>query len=154
PDDERSGAQVAVISHAYWSRRFGADPAVVGQQVSINHLPFTIVGVTPPRFFGVQPGRAPDVWVPMLNLPELTPWGFRPINTPSLLEDTGYWWTHVMARLKPGVDTREAQAKIDALFQGFAANALPEMDRAMPPHIGFEAGGAGLDNLRGSYEQP
>jgi predicted permease len=153
-EDERGGAQVAVLSHAYWSRRFAADPAIVGQQVAINHLPFTIVGVASPRFFGVQPGRVPDVWVPMLNLPELTPWGYRPADTASLLEVRGYRWTHVMARLKPGVDEREARAKIDALFQGFAADALPELDRTKPPHIGFEPGTAGLDTLRASYEQP
>jgi predicted permease len=153
-DDERGGAQVAVLGYAYWSRRFGADPAIVGRQVSINHLPFTIVGVTAPGFFGVQPGRAPDVWVPMLNLQELTPWGFRPADTPSLLETRGYWWTHVMARLKPGVDEREARAKVDALFQSYVADALPEFDRATPPHIGFEPGAAGLDTLRASYAQP
>ena len=65
-------------------------------------MPFTIVGVASPRFFGVQPGRVPDVWVPMLECAELVPWGFRPANTPSLLDVRGYWWTHVMARLKPG----------------------------------------------------
>jgi predicted permease len=153
-DDERGGAQVAVLSYAYWSRRFGADPAIVGQQVSINHLPFTIVGVTAPRFYGAQPGRAPDVWVPMLNLPELTPWGFRPADTPSLLDARGYWWAHVMARLKPGVGEREALARVDALFQRFAAEALPELDRGKPPHIGLESGAGGLDNLRASYERP
>jgi len=153
-DDERGGAQVAVLSYAYWSRRFGADPAIVGQQVTINHLPFTIVGVAAPQFFGVQPGRRPDVWVPMLNAPELTPWGFRPADTPSLLDVRGYWWAHVMARLKPGVGERQALTKIDALFQSFAPDALPTMDRATPPHIGFEPGTSGLDNLRGAYEQP
>ena len=154
PDDERGGAQVAVISYAYWSRRFGADPGVVGQPITINHLPFTIVGVASPQFFGVQPGRAPDVWVPMLNLQELTPWGFRPPATPSLLEARGYWWTHVMARLKPGVTEAQARARVDALFQGFAADALPELDRSKAPHIGFEPGAAGIDTLRASYEQP
>jgi len=153
-DDERGGAQVAVLSYAYWSRRFGADPSVIGRQISINHLPFTVVGVTSPRFFGVEPGRAPDVWVPMLNVPELTPWGFRPADTPSLLDERGYWWTQVMARLAPGVDAGVARAKVDALFAGFAADALPEIDRATPPHIGFEPGGGGLDTIRSDYEQP
>jgi len=153
-DDERGGAQVAVLSHAYWTRRFGADPAIVGREITINHLPFTVVGVSSSQFSGVEPGRRPDVWVPMLDLPELTPWGFRPIDTTSLLDANAYWWTHVMARLKPGVSEREAVAKIDALFQGFTATAFPEMDRALPPHIGFEPGAAGLDTLRSSYEQP
>ena len=153
-EDERDAAPVAVISHSYWTRRFGAAPGVVGLAVTVNHVPFTIVGVAPAGFFGVQPGRAPDVWVPMLNLPELAPWGFRPVNTPSLLDVRGYWWTHVMARLKPGVDEREARAKVDALFQRFVPDALPESDRAQPPHIGFESGAAGLDQLRGTYRQP
>jgi predicted permease len=154
PDDERGGEQVAVLSYAYWTRRFGADPGIIGRPIAINHLPFTVIGVTAPQFFGVQPGRAPDVWVPMLNRPELTPWGFRPADVPSLLETHGYWWTHVMARLRPGVRAREARARIDGLFQEFAADALPELDRSTPPHIGFESGAGGIDTLRASYEQP
>src|SRR5258705_12079772 len=90
----------------------------------------------------------------MLNMAELVPWGFRPANTPSLLEVRGYWWAEVMARLKPGVDEREARVKADALFQQFLPDALPEVDRATAPHIGFEAGSAGLDQLRGTYRQP
>jgi hypothetical protein len=58
-DDERGAAQVAVLSHACWTRRFGGDPAIVGREVSINHLPFTVVGVAAPGFSGVEPGRAP-----------------------------------------------------------------------------------------------
>jgi macrolide transport system ATP-binding/permease protein len=152
--DEAGGAQVAVISYAYWTRRFGADLAVPGRSITINHLPFTIAGVASQRFFGVEPGRSPDVWIPMLDAPELTPWGFRPANTPSLLDARGYWWTHVMARLRPGVDEREARSKADGLFQPFVVDALPEVDRAAPPHIGFESGAAGLDTLRAAYAQP
>jgi macrolide transport system ATP-binding/permease protein len=153
-EDEREAAPVAVISHAYWTRRFGAGPDVAGRAITINHVPFTIVGVAAPGFFGVQPGRAPDVWVPMLNLPELAPWGFRPANTPSLLDARGYWWAQVMVRLNPGVDEREARARVDALFQQFVPDALPQVDRGKPPHIGFEAGAGGLDQLRGTYRQP
>jgi len=110
--------------------------------------------VTPPGFFGVEPGRSPDVFVPMLNLMELVPWGFRPANTPSLLEVRGYWWTQVMARLKPGVSEREARARLDGLFQPFVAEALPQADRQSPPHIGLEAASGGLDALRGTYREP
>ena len=153
-DDEQGGAQVAVISHAYWSRRFGADPGILGRPITINHLPFTVVGVTAPGFFGVQPGRAPDVWVPMLNLAELVPWGFRPANTPSLLDVRGYWWAQVMARLRDGVDERAARTRADALFQQFVPDALPRVDRGQMPHIGFERGSGGLDTLRRSYAAP
>jgi predicted permease len=152
--DETGRAQVAVLSHAYWRRRFGADPSILGRPVSINHLPFTIVGVAAPGFYGVQPGRSPDVWVPMLDRAELAPWGYRPADAPSLLEVRGYWWAQVMARLKDGVDEREARAKTDALFQSFVAGALPELERDTPPHIGFEPGAGGIDTLRADYRDP
>jgi predicted permease len=153
-DDEQGAAQVAVLSHAYWSRRFGGDPGIVGRAITVNHLPFTVVGVTAPGFFGVQPGRAPDLWVPMLNLAELTPWGFRPADTPSLLDVRGYWWTHVMARLRGGVDERAARTRVDALFQQFVPDVLPRVDRAQMPHIGFETGSGGLDTLKATYAAP
>ena len=143
-----------MISHAYWSRRFGADPGIIGRPISINRLPFTVVGVASPRFFGVQPGRAPDVWVPMINTAELVPWGFRPANVASLLETRRYWWTHVMARLKDGVDERAAHTRADALFQQFVPDALPQVDRAQAPHLGFEDGAAGLDTLSATYQRP
>jgi len=153
-DDERTAAQVAVISHAYWTRRFGAEPGAVGRAITVNHVPFTIVGVAPAGFFGVEPGRSPDVFVPMLDLMELVPWGFRPANTPSLLDVRGYWWAQVMTRLKPGVNEREARATLDGLFQPFVAEALPDVDRQKPPHIGLESASGGLDALRGAYREP
>jgi predicted permease len=149
--DEAGGAQVAVLGFAYWTRRFGGDPSIVGREITINHLPFTVIGVASARFFGVQPGRSPDVWVPMLDSPELVAWGFRPSDSPTLLNNRGYWWAQVMARLKDGVDEREALARADGRFQSFVADALPGVDRNLPPHIGFEPGAAGIDSLRAAY---
>ena len=57
--DEQQDAQVAVLSFAYWSRRFGADPSIVGRSININSLPFVVIGVASPRFFGVQPDAYP-----------------------------------------------------------------------------------------------
>ena len=152
--DEASAAHVAVISYPYWKRRFAADPAVVGRAVTINHEPFTIVGVTAPAFFGVQPGRFPDVWVPMLNDPGLVPWGYRPSDASDLLEARSYWWAQVMARLAPGIEEAQARAAADAAFQSFLPDALPEADRSKLPHIGFEPGAGGIDTLRSTYEAP
>src|SRR4029450_11742074 len=84
----------------------------------------------------------------------LVPWGFRPANAPSLLDVRGYWWAQVMARLKPGVGEREARARADMLFQQFVPDALAELDRAKPPHIGVESGAGGLGQLRRTYGQP
>ena len=58
-EDDRSAndGPVAVISASYWNRRFGGDPAVLGRTVVVNRTPFTIVGVAPPEFSGIEPGR-------------------------------------------------------------------------------------------------
>ena len=58
PDDDRIGASPAcVVSYSYWGRRFGRDPAIVGRSITVNSVPVTIIGVGPPEFYGVQPGR-------------------------------------------------------------------------------------------------
>ena len=153
-DDERDRAHVAVISYGYWTRRFAADPGIVGHQVTVNGIPFTIVGVSGPGFYGTEPGRSPQLYVPMLDDQALVPWGYRPPEAASLLDARDYWWTHVMARLKPGVDGKQVLAPIDGLFQGFVRDALPAVDPGRPPHIGAEPGAGGIDNLRQSYERP
>src|SRR5207247_4906544 len=63
--DDRPGGAVAVISYAYWQRRFGASPTILGARILINQIPFTIVGVEPRGFSGVEVGRPPDITVPL-----------------------------------------------------------------------------------------
>jgi len=62
---EQDREPVALISHGYWQRRFGGDPNVVGRLLEMQGRSFTIVGVTPPGFFGTQPGRHVDVTAPL-----------------------------------------------------------------------------------------
>jgi hypothetical protein len=65
-DDQVPGAHpVAVISYSFWQRRFGADANIVGQTININNYPFTIVGVEPEGFYGVEVGVAPEVRIPI-----------------------------------------------------------------------------------------
>ena len=67
PDDDRAGAanHVAVISYAFWSRQFGRDPAALGASVRLSGAPFTVIGIMPPEFFGVDRGTVPDLWIPL-----------------------------------------------------------------------------------------
>jgi putative ABC transport system permease protein len=94
PDDGRAGAApVAVISHAAWTRHFGADPAVLGRTIVLDGQPFAVVGVMPPRFTW----HVADVWVASA------------IDRAAPDARTGRWF---QAWLKPGVTTTEAEAEL------------------------------------------
>src|SRR2546426_12558984 len=75
PEDDAApgGSAVAVLSHGYWTRRFGASPAVLNQSLVINGHTLTVVGVAAATFSGVQVGQAPDLFVPMRMKAQMTP---------------------------------------------------------------------------------
>ena len=72
-DVNPNGHPVAVISHGYWQRRFGLEPSAVGRTIHLSGTPFTIIGVAPREFFGLEVGRAPDIWVPIMMQPTVMP---------------------------------------------------------------------------------
>jgi predicted permease len=112
-DDRTAGAHpVVVISHAYWQRRFAGDPAVVGRAVTINNVPMTIVGVAARDFLGSFLGVATAAWVPMAMQPVMT--------GGSRLEARENRWMNTIARLKPGVSQRQAQAEASTLLAQIA----------------------------------
>jgi predicted permease len=113
--DTAAGAQaVAVLSYAAWQRRFGADPAAIGRMLRIEGQPFTIVGVTPPGFFGVAVGMSPDVTIPMTMLSRLRS------DPDDALVDARNFWINIMGRVRPGLSIAQA----DAAFQPMWAQAL------------------------------
>ncbi|MBA3269595.1 MAG: ABC transporter permease, partial [Acidobacteria bacterium] len=108
-DDKTPGGHpVAVVSHAYWQRRFAGDPSIVGREITINNTPMTIVGVTPPEFLGSFFGVATSTWVPMAMQPQMM--------GGSRLEARGSGWMQTLARLKPGVSQQQAQAELSGLM--------------------------------------
>ena len=139
PDDDRPGAPaVAVVSYAFSQRRFGGPAKAAGQPVLIDNLPFTVVGVAPPDFFGVDPAAAPDVYLPM-HINELlgaaSQFGFRP----AAYLDRNYYWVHVMARLRPGVSPAQAQAVLAPAFRQWVARHGHQRPAAgQPSRIGGE----------------
>src|SRR5215475_261769 len=71
-DDQTGKPPVAVISSGYWGRRFGRDPAVIGKTIYLAKIPFTVIGVTSPRFSGLNvAGASADVVLPMFMQPQL-----------------------------------------------------------------------------------
>jgi predicted permease len=95
---------VAVLSHAYWQRRFGARPDAVGSALTINARPYTIVGVAPPGFHGLDVERFPDIYV---SLP-----AFLQASTRGEIHRRDSSWLYVMGRLAPGVSLERANADV------------------------------------------
>src|SRR6187401_2723717 len=89
--------QVAVLSYAYWQRQYGGAADVLGKTVELDRVPFTIVGVTPPEFTGVDQGQAYEVAIPLAA--EVL---MRGSERESAMDQRSWWWIRVMARLKPG----------------------------------------------------
>ncbi len=155
PDDDRVGAaNVVVVSHAYAEKRFGAAASVTGRLILINNLPFTVIGVTPPDFFGVDPSSVPDFFVPMhanLVLGAGDAFGFQPAD----YLDRNYYWVETMARLRPGVSLEQAQAQLAPRFQHWVATtAQNDQQRANLPVLYLKQGAGGLDTLRRQFSKP
>ena len=113
PDDDRipGGHPVVVLSHGFWTRRFGGDPKVVGQTVRVNDHPMTVIGVSPRGFHGVEVGEAEDVFVPIMMQAQVIPTWDRGVG------DWRARWLTAMARLKAGVSQTEARAGINLLYR-------------------------------------
>lgn len=95
---------VVVLSHHYWQRQFGGDSSIVGQSVTVNGQPVTVIGVMPESFSGAQWSIASSAWVPAALTPQLTDTGKE------FLENRGAPAFKIMARIKPGVPLAEARA--------------------------------------------
>jgi predicted permease len=142
-DDERLDPPVAVISYGYWQRRFGGDPAAIGRTISFRDRAFTIIGVTPRDFWGLQPGRRIDVTMPITQ-------------ERNLLTSTGAWWFDAVARVRTGVTVARATSEADAVFQSFMRDyAKPGEFRAKYfDHLELLPASGGLDSLRLRFSGP
>jgi hypothetical protein len=119
-EDERPpGNPVAVLSYNYWRERFAADPAVVGKTIRIRSHPFTIIGVTPPGFFGIQVGFAPAIRIPLTTAVTLWPQPKDAKANENYLDDPRLNmmhtnWLQLVGRLNPGVSFQQAEASFAA----------------------------------------
>ena len=149
-DDRPGAAPVAVISYATSQQRFGGPSNAIGQPVLVDNVPFTVIGVAPPEFIGVDPAVAAGVYLPLhtnllLDGPE----------TEAMYRDGNYYWLEMMGRLRPGVGMAQAQAALAPRFhQWVAATASSGGERANLPALQLNPGAAGLGGLRRQYSKP
>jgi putative ABC transport system permease protein len=156
-DDQRGGGEdgpVTVISYAFWQRHFGGAPDVIGRTLWLERTPFTIVGVTPPRFFGLTAGRTFDVAVPFGTDPLLR--GAKE----SRLDRRTSWWLAVMIRLKPGQTLQEGTTAFRALQPQIREATRPEHARSGRVYEYLErpfvlvSAASGRSGLRDQYQRP
>ena len=157
-DDRTPGAHpVAVLSYGFWSRRFGKDASVVGKTILVNGYPLTVIGVTPPGFYGVELSSNPDVRVPLMMTPV-----FNPLPKTRLQSRTHQWLT-LMARRQDGVSLAQAQASLEVLYHQLKegeAQQLPadvtatKRQEFLAERIQVGAGGQGFRRLQREMRTP
>ncbi|HEY0366775.1 MAG TPA: ADOP family duplicated permease, partial [Pyrinomonadaceae bacterium] len=163
-DDKPGAAPVAVLSHRYWQKRFGGDAAVVGKQININNLPFTVVGVSAKGFDGTMGvGTTQDVTIPVTLEPQL-----YADKRQSYMNGAGVWWLRIMGRLRPGATHEQAQAQLENTFlqsvlehraarqaaaKASGGNVIGDLDPKQYPRLVADPGGQG-EMVRRRYYAP
>jgi predicted permease len=110
-EDRTEGAElVTVLAHALWQERFSGDPGIVGRTITLNNSAFTVLGVMPPGFRGIEPIAGPDLWVPIMTYP-ITTTG----QTRQGLASRRFDWFALTGRLKPGVTRSQAEANLKTI---------------------------------------
>jgi predicted permease len=158
PDDDRAVGEshVVVLSHAYWSTRFAADPNVLNQTMIVNGQTLTIVGVTPRGFDGTTLGSKPQVFVPITMRGYMEP-GFK------RWADRQSYWAYLFARLRPGVDLDGARAALNGQYHAIINEVEAPLQKGMSDLtmkrfrgklIGVASGGHGQSSVPSEARTP
>jgi len=150
-DDDRKGAQpVVMMTYATWQEKYGHDPSVIGATFMLNGLPFTVIGVAPPGFYGDRMERAPAFWLPLSAEATID-------GRANLLQFPEANWLDLIGRLAPGADSMAIEAQLqvelkqwllspDAKLQPGESDLVPKQTLHLSP------GGAGVQTMRDEYE--
>ena len=152
-DDQRSAAPVLVMNYATWQQTYGSDPSLVGSTFVVEGHPMTLVGISPPGFYGdTLRSRPPDFWIPMQQ--ELL------IDGPDgRIKDNQQQWLYAIGRLKPGASVQGLDARLTTVLQHWLADEdpIPAVFRsqalATVPHkfIKVSPAGSGIALMRNNY---
>ena len=149
PDDVEGAPMVAVLSYAAWQRDYALDPSVVGGTFVLNTHPVTIIGITPPSFYGDRmDDTPPDFFLPMAIEPVL--------DTAALLHRPELNWVYVLGRVKPGTALGPLQAKMNgSLRQWLATQKTYQTEDGKKTltrtHVILTPGGVGIARMQGEY---
>jgi len=146
-DDTPAAAPAAVMSYQAWQSDYGSNPKVVGSTMYLQGKPFTIVGITPPGFYGDRINSNPTaIWIPLAQEPTVE-------GTNSILKVAPSNWLYVIGRLKPGVSVPALQSKISATLRTWLATIPSYTENGAntlipKQHVVIVPAGAGIQNLQ------
>lgn len=150
-DDQKGAAPVAVMSYRTWEQKFGKDGSVIGGAFLINGKSFTVVGVTPPGFFGERlASDPPSFWLPLSTSPLVQNGAFDVLDEPQLD------WLNIIGRVRPGVDQKEMESQLRVELRQFLLSPLSKVeprDAGLIPkqtlHLSY--GGGGVQQMQDGY---
>jgi predicted permease len=137
--DDKSAEPVAVLSHRYWQRQFGGNPSAIGQTITLQDRTFTIIGVAPRGFIGLEPGMPADIIVPVNSLGG------------SLLMNPNVFWLRLLGRRKPGMSIEQVQADLAVRFARIPRNSRLT---GPPPRLEVVPAGSGFGDVRMKFSLP
>jgi len=145
------GHPVAIISYDYWTRRFHSDPQIVGKRIyNAPRGAYTIIGVAQKGFFGVQPGRFVDIWLPAM------------MYSKASFDNVGWNWFWIVGRLAPDVTAAQLQPRLQPLLRDWTQlwiNQFPTMPAAiknqfLAAQLRVHPGGGGHSAFRDAFARP
>jgi predicted permease len=151
-DDRKGAPLVAVMNYRTWQQKFGKDASVVGASFLINGLSFTVVGITPPGFFGerltVDP---PAFFIPLSDSPEVQGGSFNVLDSPELD------WLNLIGRLEPGADTKRMEAQLQVELRQFLQSPVSKVDSRnaglIPKQtLHLSPGGGGVRQMQDNFK--
>jgi predicted permease len=150
-DDSKGAPPAAMMSFRTWQEKFGKDPSVVGAGFVINGQPFTVVGITPPGFFGdrVQ-SNPPAFFLPLAVEPLIAPTG-------TILEESSLDWLDLIGRIRPGANIGAMEAQMQVQLRQFLLSPLSKVEDRDKPLVAKQTlhlspGGNGVQMMRDQYQ--
>ena len=149
-DDRRGADPVVVMSFSTWQQKYGQDPSLIGSSFTFNGQPFTVIGVTPPGFYGDQMERAPAFWIPLEA-------GRLIATAGTLLDFPTSDWLDMTGRLAPGADPKAIEAQMQLELTQWLMSPVAKLDageQTLVPKqtLHLSPGGAGVQMMRDEYQ--
>jgi putative ABC transport system permease protein len=158
PEPAPGAAPYGVISHEFWTRRFGGRADVLGRVITLRGGSVSVIGVAPPSFFGETVGERPDVWIPLAMQALVLP------GRDWLHDQAGTFekvmWLHVFGRMSSGRSVAQAQADVDVVFgrtlaASYESLADPEQRKQfMNQRLSLKNAATGASSIRSDFSEP